>query len=201
MQADATRTLLERCVYSHVLTARHGVPLMVPRRRGLVVEVTDGETLYYRGSFLYDLIKATVIRLAFAMAEELRPHKIAAVAVTPGFLRSEAMLENFGVTEANWRDGARRDPHFLHSETPLYVGRAVAALAADRDVLAKSGRTFSSWRLARAYGFTDADGRRPDWGRHTTAKALDAATRRMFREQLASHDRFVKGFAPARARP
>jgi NAD(P)-dependent dehydrogenase (short-subunit alcohol dehydrogenase family) len=200
IDAQAARTLFERCVFSHMLTARFGVPLMVEARRGLVVEVTDGELLNHRGSFLYDLVKTAVIRLAFAMAEELRPHKVAAVAVTPGFLRSEAMLEHFGVGEANWREAGRKDPNFLVSESPLYVGRGVAALAADRRILAKSGRAFSSWRLARAYRFTDADGSRPDWGKHVTGKA-DRGTRAVFRSQFASHDRFVRSFAGARARP
>jgi NAD(P)-dependent dehydrogenase (short-subunit alcohol dehydrogenase family) len=199
--AGAARVLLERSVWSHVVTARHGVPLMLERRRGLVVEVTDGELLSYRMHLLYDLVKAAVIRLAFAMAEELRPRKVAAVAVTPGFLRSEAMLEHFGVTEERWRDAGKKDPNFLVSETPLYVGRGVAALAADPGVLAKSGRAFSSWRLAREYGFTDADGRRPDWGRRSTSRALDASSRKLFREMFASHDRFVHGFDAARERP
>jgi NAD(P)-dependent dehydrogenase (short-subunit alcohol dehydrogenase family) len=200
IDAEAARTLFERCVFSHLLTARLGVPLMVEARRGLVVEVTDGELLNHRGSFLYDLIKTTVIRLAFAMAEELRPHKVAAVAVTPGFLRSEAMLESFGVSEANWREAGRKDANFLVSESPLFVGRGVAALAADRRILAKSGRTFSSWRLARTYRFTDADGSRPDWGKHVTGRA-DRTTRAIFRGQFASHDRFVRSFASARSRP
>jgi NAD(P)-dependent dehydrogenase (short-subunit alcohol dehydrogenase family) len=201
LDAQAARLLLERCVFSHVLTARHGVPLMLPRRRGLVVEVTDGELLYYRMNLLYDLVKPTVIRLAFAMAEELRPRRIAAVAVTPGFLRSEAMLEHLGVTEATWREAGKRDPNFLVSETPLFVGRGVAALAADPGVLVKSGRAFSSWRLAREYGFADADGTRPDWGRHVTSRRPDRSTRRLFREMLASHDRYVGGFEEARRRP
>ncbi len=201
MDAAAALPLLKRCVHSHLLTARHAVPLMVERRRGLVVEVTDGELLHYRGSLLYDLVKVAVIRLAFAMAEELRERGVASVAVTPGFLRSEAMLEHFGVTEAYWREGARKDPHFLFSETPLYVGRGIAALAGDARVMKKTGRVFSSWRLAREYGFTDADGRRPDWGRHTTDRSLDRESWRVFREQLASHDRFVHAFASARRRP
>ena len=102
--------------------------------------------------------------LALNMAAELKPHGVAAVAVTPGFLRSETMLERFGVTEANWRDAGKKDVNFLESESPLYVGRAVAALAADDRVIERTGQLFSSWDLARAYGFTDADGRRPDWG-------------------------------------
>ena len=158
--------MLERAVHSHIITSRHGAPLLVERGQGLIVEITDGDTLDYRGNLFYDLAKTSTIRLAFAMAEELRPHNVAALAVTPGFLRSEAMLEHFGVTEANWRDGAKRDPHFIASETPFYVGRAVAALAADPNVLQKSGKTFSSWGLAKEYGFTDIDGSRPDWGQY-----------------------------------
>jgi hypothetical protein len=111
-------------------------------------------------------VKVTVTRLAFAMAEELHPHGVAALALTPGFLRSEVMLDHFGVTEANWRDAARKDPHFLASETPFFVGRAVAALAADPHVMEKSGGVYGSWTLAREYGFTDRDGSRPDLGKH-----------------------------------
>jgi hypothetical protein len=100
------------------------------------------------------------------MAEELRPYHIAALVVTPGFLRSEAMLDHFGVTEANWQDAAKKDPHFIASETPFYIGRAIAALAADPNVMQKSGAAFSSWGLAEEYGFTDIDGRRPNWGKY-----------------------------------
>ena len=117
----------------------------------------------YRGSLFYDLAKMGPIRLAYAMARELAPHGVTALAVTPGFLRSEAMLERFGVTEANWRDAIPGRRGFEESETPCYVGRAVAALAADPDVAQKTGRAVSSWGLAREYGFTDVDGRRPDW--------------------------------------
>ena len=153
-------------VWTHAITSWHAVPLMVARGRGLVVEITDGAGADYRGSFFYDLAKSSVIRLAVAQAHELRPHGVAAVALTPGFLRSEAMLDHFGVTEATWRDAVRQDPHFVASETPAYVGRAVVALAADGAVMEKSGRALTSWDLAREYGFTDADGSRPDWGRH-----------------------------------
>jgi NAD(P)-dependent dehydrogenase (short-subunit alcohol dehydrogenase family) len=156
----------ERAVFSHILTSRHAAPLMVAQRAGLIVEITDGDTLAYRGNLFYDLAKTSAIRLAFAMAEELRPFSVTALAVTPGFLRSEAMLEHFGVTESNWQEGARTDPHFIASETPFYVGRAVAALAADPQVAQKSGRAFSSWGLMEEYGFTDFDGRQPHWGKH-----------------------------------
>jgi NAD(P)-dependent dehydrogenase (short-subunit alcohol dehydrogenase family) len=154
-------TMIERAVHTHIITARHALPLMIERKRGLVVEITDGEGLYYRGQFFYDFVKASVIRLAFAMAEELRPYKIASVAVSPGFLRSEAMLEHLGVTEENWREGAKQNPSFIESETPLLVGRAIAALAADPKVLRKSGKVFGSWTLAEVYNLTDADGRQP----------------------------------------
>src|SRR5262249_35529810 len=98
------------------------------------------------------------------MAAELKPHAVAAIAVTPGYLRSEAMLERMHVTEANWRDATRTNRNFLESETPLFVGRAIAALAADPAVIERTGQLYGSWELAREYGFTDADGRRPDWG-------------------------------------
>lgn len=164
--------LLRQAVETHVITSRLLLPLMVARGRGLVVEVTDGNTARYRGSFFYDLAKSAVIRLAVAQAAELRPHGIAAVALTPGFLRSEAMLEGFGVTEADWREGAAEDPHFAFSETPAYLGRAVAALAADPRVLDKSGRALATWDLSKEYGFTDTDGSRPDWPAHW-AEALE----------------------------
>jgi NAD(P)-dependent dehydrogenase (short-subunit alcohol dehydrogenase family) len=166
LDPEKGRLMLDRGIYSHILTSRYAVPLMLERDRGLIVEITDGDSFGYRGNLFYDLVKLSVIRLAFVMAMELRRHPITALAVTPGFLRSEAMLDLFGVTEANWRDGAAKDPHFISSETPFFVGRAVAALAADPNVAAKNGRVFSSWQLAREYGFKDEDGRQPDWGRY-----------------------------------
>lgn len=166
--------LWHQAVWTHVLTSRHLVPLMFGRPGGLVVEITDGAGEEYRGSLGYDLVKSSVIRLAVAMAHELRPHGIAALAVTPGFLRSEAMLELFGVTEANWHDGAKRDPHFIASETPHFVGRAVAALASDPNIIAKSGAAHSSWDLSDEYGFTDIDGRSPHWGRHISGAIAPA---------------------------
>jgi NAD(P)-dependent dehydrogenase (short-subunit alcohol dehydrogenase family) len=154
----------ERAVRSHLITARYGAPILVRHRQGLIVEITDGAGSDYRGNLPYDLAKASALRLAFAMAEELRPYNATAVALTPGFLRSEAMLDYFGVTEANWREGALQDPHFIASETPFYVGRAVASLAADPRVQHKSGQALTSWDLAKEYDFTDVDGRQPDWG-------------------------------------
>ncbi|MFD4605465.1 SDR family oxidoreductase [Streptomyces sp. NPDC058464] len=163
---DTGLRLLRQAVETHVITSRFALPLLVARGSGLVVEVTDGNTARYRGSFFYDLAKSTVIRLAVAQAAELRPHGVAAVALTPGFLRSEAVLEHFGVTEDTWREGVAKDPNFAHSESPRYLGRAVAALAADPDVMAKSGRALATWGLYQEYGFTDADGSRPDFAAH-----------------------------------
>ena len=157
------RELLERAIHTHIITSRHGAPLMVERNAGLIVEVTDGDTFGYRGNLFYDLAKNAVVRLAYAMAADLHAHRVTALAITPGFLRSEAVLDSFGVTEANWRDAVEKDPYFAGSETPCFVGRAISALAADPDVARKSGGLFSSWGLAKEYGFTDLDGRRPDW--------------------------------------
>jgi NAD(P)-dependent dehydrogenase (short-subunit alcohol dehydrogenase family) len=161
------RTMLERAVFSHILTSRYAVPLMVRRKRGLVIEVTDGDHLDYRGSFFYDLVKSTVIRLALAYHEEFEEAKLprlSAVAVTPGFLRSEFMLDQFGVTEETWREATANVRRFASSETPYFLGRAVVALAADPKVHAKSGKVFGSWTLAKEYRFTDRNGTRPDWG-------------------------------------
>jgi len=158
-QAALTNALL-----SHIITVKHAAPLMVRARRGLIVEVTENDLLAAGGNPVAQVVKLGLKALALNMAAELKPHGVAAVAITPGFLRSEAMLERLGVTEATWRDYGRTDPNFLESESPLFVGRGVAALAGDRDVLARSGQLLSSWELSREYGFTDYDGRRPDWG-------------------------------------
>ncbi len=158
------QSLLERAVDTHIITSRHGAPLMVERNAGLIVEVTDGDTFGYRGNLFYDLAKNAVVRLAYAMAADLQAHGVTALAITPGFLRSEAVLDHFGVTEAGWRDAIEKDEYFAESETPCFVGRAVAGLAADPNVAARAGGLFSSWGLAKEYGFTDVDGRRPDWG-------------------------------------
>ena len=161
---------LRNVVQTHVTTSHFSAPLMIETaasgQTGLIVEIGDGDSYSYRGHLFYDLTKTTVIRLAFAMARELRKKNVAAVALTPGFLRSEAMLEHLGVTMENWRDAAQRDPNYLASETPLFAGRAVAALAADKGLAKKSGRVFSSWRLSDEYSYVDADGARPHWGRH-----------------------------------
>ncbi len=165
--------MLDRAVNSHILTSRYGVPLMIERDRGLVVEITDGDGLYYRDNLFYDLAKVSAIRLAYAMSRELTGTGVTAVAVTPGFLRSEMMLEHFGVSEETWQDAS--DPHFAAvSETPFFIGRAIAALAADSEVGAKAGRALASWNLAKEYGFDDVDGRRPDWGGYLRGLLVDA---------------------------
>ena len=180
--------LLERAVHSHIITSRHGAPLMVESGAGLIVEVTDGDTLGYRGNLFYDLAKNAVIRLAYAMAADLGAHPVTALAITPGFLRSEAVLDHFGVTEANWRDAIGKDPYFAESETPCFVGRAIAALAADPNVKLRSGRLFSSWELAREYRFTDLDGRRPHWGRFFRRRVREIVARESAPDEM---DRFV----------
>ncbi len=155
--------MLDSAIRTHVITSRYGAPLVIESGAGLIVEVTDGDFMGYRGNLFYDLAKLGTIRLAYAMAQDLKATTVTALAVTPGFLRSEAMLERFGVTEANWIEAAKTVQGFEESETPCYVGRAVAALAADPHVRAKAGKVFASWTLAKEYGFTDIDGRKPDW--------------------------------------
>ena len=154
--------MLERAVHSHIITSYYAAPLMIKNRRGLIVEITDGDHFGYRGTLFYDMAKTSVIRLAFALATELSRHNITALALTPGFLRSEVMLDYFGVTEANWRDAVKKRPDFSQSETPFYVGRAVAALATDPQVFRKTGRVYAAWDLGPEYGFTDVDGRQPN---------------------------------------
>ena len=158
--------VLRQALVSHIITAKHAALMMIRHRSGLIVEVTENDSLSAGGNPLAQSVKLSLKGRALMMAAELEPYDVAAIAVTPGFLRSEAMLEHFGVTEANWRDGGKRDSNFLQSETPLFVGRAVAALAADPHVIERSGQLYSSWELAKDYGFTDADGSRPDWGSH-----------------------------------
>ena len=156
--------IMRQALLSHIITAKYATPLMMRRRRGLIVEVTESDLLMSGGNVVTQIVKTSQKVLATIFASELRRHGVAAVAVTPGFLRSETMLEKFGVTEANWRDGGKTDSNFLESESPLFVGRAIVALAHDSEVMKRSGHLLSSWELAREYGFTDADGRRPDWG-------------------------------------
>ena len=168
LELNKGRTMLERAVFSHIVTSRYGVPLMIANGRGLIIEITDGDTFDYRGALFYDLAKVAAIRLAADMAADFRRAdlRITALALTPGFLRSEEMLDHFGVTEENWQDGAKKDPNFIASETPHFVGRAVMALASDPNVHEKAGGAFSSWALSDEYSFTDLGGATPHWGRH-----------------------------------
>jgi len=161
-----------RAVHSHMITSYNGAPLMVARRSGLIVEMTDGFDYRYRGNLYYSLAKISAIHLAECMAEELRAYNVAAVAVTPGFLRSEEMLAHFGVTEENWRDAVKKEPHFIASETPAFVARGVAALAADPSMMKRTGSKLTSWGLSDDYGFIDADGNRPHWGRYAQEHGL-----------------------------
>lgn len=160
----------ERAVKAHLITSHYGAPLMVEQGSGLIIEVTDGIDYRYRGSLFYSLAKISPIHLAAAMSADLKPFGVSAVAVTPGFLRSEEMLEYYGVSEANWRDavhsGKPHAEHFVETETPFFVGRGIAALAASPDLTDRSGLVFSSWQLSDEFGIADVDGRRPHWGKY-----------------------------------
>jgi NAD(P)-dependent dehydrogenase (short-subunit alcohol dehydrogenase family) len=162
--------LLRLAIDTHAITSHFAIPLLLKERGGLVVEVNDGTAEYndttYRNSFFYDLAKSGVQRMGFSLAHELGPHGATAVSLTPGWLRSEAMLDAFQVTEANWHDATKFQPHFAISETPAFVGRAVAALAQDPNVARWNGKSLSSGQLAKIYGFTDLDGSQPDAWRY-----------------------------------
>jgi NAD(P)-dependent dehydrogenase (short-subunit alcohol dehydrogenase family) len=163
---------LRLAVDTHAITSHFAIPLLIETPGGLVVEVTDGTAAYngnhYRVSFFYDLAKASNLRMAFALAHELKPHKATAVSITPGWLRSEFMLEAYRVAESNWREAIKIQPHFAISESPAFVGRAVAALAQDPDVSRWNGKSLSSGQLAKIYDFTDLDGSQPDAWRYVT---------------------------------
>jgi NAD(P)-dependent dehydrogenase (short-subunit alcohol dehydrogenase family) len=164
--------MLRLAIDTHIVSSHFALPLLIKNEGGLVVEMTDGTAGYnaenYRVSLFYDLAKTSVIRMAWAQAQELAPHGCTAVALTPGWMRSEMMLDNYGVEESNWLDATAIQPHFAISETPRYVGRAVAHLAADPEVVRFNGCSLSSGGLAKAYGFTDLDGSRPDAWRYMT---------------------------------
>jgi NAD(P)-dependent dehydrogenase (short-subunit alcohol dehydrogenase family) len=162
-----SRTFVDGWLWPHIVTCWHAAGLMVKRTSGLMVEVIEQEGIGYHGQLFFDLMEMSLKRLSFALAQELAPKGVAAVAVAPGFMRTEAILEGFGATEATWRDAAETNPKaksfgFIASETPCFVGRGVAALAADPNRLRKSGGIFSSWALAEEYGLTDLDGTRPN---------------------------------------
>jgi NAD(P)-dependent dehydrogenase (short-subunit alcohol dehydrogenase family) len=181
---DKGLRLLRLAVETHVITSHHALPLLLRNPGGLVVEMTDGTADYnqdtYRVSFFYDLAKTAVLRMAFSLSHELGPRGATALALTPGWMRSEIMLDHFGVTEETWRDALTSEPHFCISETPSYVGRAVAALATDPEVSRWNGKSLSSGQVAQVYGFSDLDGSQPDAWRYVievqdVGKPADAA--------------------------
>jgi NAD(P)-dependent dehydrogenase (short-subunit alcohol dehydrogenase family) len=162
--------MMRLAIDTHIITSHFALPLLIQSPGGLVIEMTDGTAEYnkenYRLSLFYDLAKTSCVRMASSLAHELRPHQCTALALSPGWLRSEQMLDNYGVQEANWRDALVQQPHFGISETPRYVGRAVAHLAVDPEVARWNGQSLSSGQLAKVYGFTDLDGSQPDAWRY-----------------------------------
>jgi NAD(P)-dependent dehydrogenase (short-subunit alcohol dehydrogenase family) len=162
--------LLDLGVRTHLITAHYALPLLIERPGGLLVEVTDGTAAYnaehYRNNPFYDLAKVSINRLGWTHAKDLEKHQATSLSLSPGWLRSEMMLEAFGVTETNWRDATSCVPHFAISETPRFVGRAVVALASDTHRARWNGQSLSSGGAAQEYGFTDLDGSRPDAWRY-----------------------------------
>jgi len=167
-QADLTKAdaIYRQGLTSRIITAKHAALAMMPAKRGLIVEVTENDMMGGGGNPMAQTVKMAQKVLPLFWAAELASHGISILAITPGFLRSESMLQGLGVTEDNWRDAGKKDPNFLESESPLFVGRAIAALAADPKVHTRSGMLLSSWEVGREYQLSDYDGRRPDWGRH-----------------------------------
>lgn len=167
---DGGMRMLRLAIDTHIITSYYALPLLIRKPGGLAVEITDGTSAYndanYRLSLFYDLAKTSVIRMAKSLAHELSPYQCTAVAVTPGWMRSEIMLEVYGVTEANWRDALVREPHFVISETPRFIGRAIAAMAADPEAVRWRGQSVSSGELAKAYHVYDVDGSQPDAWRY-----------------------------------
>ncbi|MDQ0916257.1 NAD(P)-dependent dehydrogenase (short-subunit alcohol dehydrogenase family) [Paenibacillus sp. V4I5] len=162
--------MLRLAIDTHIITSHFALPLLIRNKNGLVIEITDGTAEYndrnYRLSMFYDLAKTSVIRMAQSLAHELSPYKCTAIAVTPGWMRSEIMLDHYGVKEENWRDATVKEPHFIISESPRFVGRAVAALAGDPEAARWNGHSVSSGKLAQVYGFYDLDGSQPDCWRY-----------------------------------
>jgi NAD(P)-dependent dehydrogenase (short-subunit alcohol dehydrogenase family) len=156
----------KQAVISHIITSHYFVPLMKENKKGLIIEITDGVDYEYRGGFYYSLAKVSNIHMAQAMAVDLRDNNITSVALTPGYLRSEAMLEHFGVSEENWMDAVRKDKHFIASESPFYIGEAIKHLALDPNVRRFNGKTLSTWGLSEIYNFKDIDETQPHWGNY-----------------------------------
>lgn len=164
MSLDNALAIFNQSLLSRIITSKHAAQRMVRARSGLIVQVTENDLLGSSGNIVTQCVRLSHKGAALATATELAPHGVAVLALTPGFLRSESVLDFFGVTEQNWRDAGAKDANFLESESPLFVGRAVAALAADPKIMERTGQLVSSWQCARDYGFTDYDGRSPDWG-------------------------------------
>ncbi|WP_101842444.1 SDR family oxidoreductase [Halobacillus sp. Marseille-P3879] len=156
----------KQAVQAHFITSHYAVPILKKNNKGLIVEITDGIDSKYRGNFYYSLAKISNIHMAAAMAQDLKDYHITSIALTPGFLRSEAMLDHFGVTEENWKEAVKVEKHFIASETPYYIGEALKHLALDPDVRRFNGRTLSTWELSEIYGFKDVDGTQPHWGNY-----------------------------------
>jgi NAD(P)-dependent dehydrogenase (short-subunit alcohol dehydrogenase family) len=165
--ADLTNVeaLMRQALISRVITAKHAARRMIRRRRGFIAEVTENDLLLSSGDVTTQILRFSHKALAAIFASEMRNYGVVAIAITPGFLRSERMLEYFGVTEGNWREAGTKDRNFLESESPLFVGRAIVALATDPAISQRTGQLFSSWEVGRDYGLADIDGRRPDWGK------------------------------------
>ncbi|MEX2281338.1 MAG: SDR family NAD(P)-dependent oxidoreductase [Gemmatimonadota bacterium] len=172
------RAFYDSWVWKHLTASAYAAGLMVEQRSGLIVEVTEGDSLALSANLYWDLVKTSLARSVYAMAEQLAEYGVSVVSVTPGYLRSEYALDYHGVTESNWREAGVKDRYFRHSETPCFIGRAVAALAADPQVNAKSGGMYSSWNLSDEYGFKDIDGGQPHWGRDIGAEIAAQATHR-----------------------
>ncbi|TGL60617.1 SDR family oxidoreductase [Leptospira sarikeiensis] len=162
--------MFNNCLQSHLITAYYSAPLLLKSDSGLLIEVTDGIDYRYRGNLPYSLVKSSVINLAVCLSEELKSDGVTAISLTPGFLRSEQMLDYFGVQESNWKDAVKKEEHFIASETPTFVGRAVSHLASDPNIFQKTGKPWSSWKLSDEYGFIDSDGSRPHWGNYYKEK-------------------------------
>lgn len=192
----AGRAFIEAWLWPHLATALHAARIMEKQGSGLIVEITDGDTIGYRGPLFYDLLRTSLVRLASGLAEELADEGVTALSITPGFMRTETVLDHFGATEQNWQEVAETNAaakRFLlsGSETPCFVGRAIAALASDPDVAAKNGGLFSSWGLSEEYRFEDVDGRRPHWrtafAEHLKTHHYDAA-KAAYRWEIAPAD-------------
>ena len=155
-----------QAVQSHIITSHYSIPLLKENNGGIIIEITDGLDYKPRGSFYYSLAKISAIHMAQAMAHDLKDYNITSIAVTPGFLRSEAMLEQFGVTEKNWKDATKIDPNFIASESPYYIGEAIRCLVTDPNIAEKTGKVYSTWNLSEEYDFKDIDGSQPHWGNY-----------------------------------